>query len=288
MKTTGFYFFMMSIALLMLLSFGSCAFKTISRSKNIEYLPAGVNGAEPERLNIFSPKKHDGLKDVFIFIHGGNWNSGKPSIYNFFGARLARKDIVAVNISYPLSPKATYKEMAFASAAAVKWVKEHIAEYGGNPEKIFISGHSAGGHLAALVSLDNSYFDSLAISNPVKGIILIDAAGLTMYDYLKAENFEQGHTYLNSFTTDPEQWKKASPVNYVHSGMPPMLIYLGGKTYQSIKDGNEKFVQAVKPFAPNTAYYILKGKKHVPMILQFFWSWNPRYKAIIDFMHTTK
>lgn len=274
------------IALVTLLStFSSCAFKTINRSKNVEYLPAGASGNEAQMLNIFSPKKNTVLKDVLIFIHGGNWNSGKPSIYNFFGARLARKEVVAVIIEYPLSPKATYKEMAFATAAAVTWVKQHIAQYGGNPEKIFISGHSAGGHLAALVSLDNSYFDSLATGNPIKGTILIDAAGLTMYDYLHAENFEQGHTYLNTFTNDPVQWKKASPVNFVHRGMPRMLIYQGGKTYPSIKEANEKFVQAVQQYAPSTPYYILKGKKHVPMILQFFWSWNPHYKTIIDFMN---
>lgn len=178
--------------------------------------------------------------------------------------------------------------MAFASATAVKWVKENIKQYGGNPEKIFISGHSAGGHLAALISLDNQYFDSLGIVNPIKGTILIDAAGLDMYNYLKEENFEEGHTYFSTFTKDASIWKKATPIYYLHQAMPPMLIYQGEKTYPSIKKANEKFINALRAFAPNTDYQILKGKKHIPMILQFFWSWNPRYKQIIQFMQNSK
>lgn len=225
---------------------------------------------------------------MLIFIHGGNWNSGNRKLYSFFGARLARKDMVAVIIDYPLSPKATYSEMAIASASAVKWVKENIATYGGNPERIFISGHSAGGHLAALVSLNNEYFDSLLMANPIKGTIFIDAAGLDMYDYLREEDFEATHTYLKTFTSDPATWKKATPLYYLHKGMPPMLIYQGGKTYPSIKAANEKFISALRPFAPGTGYHILKGKKHIPMILQFFWSWNPRYKEIAGFMQQTR
>ncbi len=272
-------------ALLLLSVLGSCVFKSINRSKNVVYLQPSATVTKPQKLNIFAPTKNKELKDVLIFVHGGNWNTGNRSLYSFLGARLARKNIVGVIISYPLSPAATYKEMAYATTSAVSWVKENIAAFGGNPNRIFISGHSAGGHLAALTSLNDAYFDSLGISNPIKGTILIDAAGLTMYDYLTEENFEPGHTYLQTFTNDPEQWKKASPVNFIHKGMPPMLVYQGGKTYESIKQANEKFVSKVNQVAPGTPYHILKGKKHVPMIFQFFWSWNPRYKQMIDFMH---
>ena len=199
---------------------------------------------------------------------------------------MARKGIVTVIIDYPLSPKATYKEMAFVSASSVKWVKENIAAYGGDPEKIFISGHSAGGHLAALVSLDSEFFDSLGIANPIKGAILIDAAGLDMYTYLKQEGFDEDHTYLKTFTTDPAAWKKASPVYYLKERMPSFLVYQGERTYASIKDANEIFMSKLLPLFPSTTYQIIKGKKHVAMITQFFNTRNPRYKEIIKFMES--
>ncbi|MEO8772217.1 MAG: alpha/beta hydrolase [Ferruginibacter sp.] len=270
-------------------AFTSCAFKSIKRTKGIEYLKADPStNTDQQKLNVFAPRKRKSKKDVLIFIHGGNWNSGKRSLYNFLGSRMARKGIVTVVIDYPLSPKATYKEMAFASAAAVKWVKENIAKYGGDTNRIFISGHSAGGHLSALISLDNEYFDSLGITNPIKGTILIDAAALDMFTYLKETGLEEDDTYLKTFTKDPAEWKKASPVYYLHAGMPAFLICQGGKTYPSIKEANEIFLKKLLPLAPNTEHYIIKGKKHVAMITQFFKTWNPRYYEITKFMKNVK
>ena len=63
-----------------------------------------------------------------------------------------------------------------------------------------------------------------------------------------------------------------------------MLIYRGGKTYPSILKSNEKFIQALQPYAPETPYHIQKSKKHIPMITQFFNPWNGRYEEILAFM----
>jgi acetyl esterase/lipase len=219
-----------------------------------------------------------------MFIHGGNWNSGKKSLYNFLGRRMARKDVVVVIIDYPLSPQVTYNGMATAVSRAVRWIKQNIEKYGGNPEKIFVSGHSAGGHLAALVAVRKEYMDSLGYPNAIKGAILIDAAGLNMYGYLQEEKLPPDHTYFKTFTTDPDAWKAASPLYHLHAGMPPMLIYVGEETRSSIIDSNEKFILALKEFVPEPNFKILKGKKHVPMITQFFNSRNPHYKEIIEFM----
>jgi acetyl esterase/lipase len=235
-------------------------------------------------LSVFAPGKRADLYEVLIFIHGGSWNSGKKSLYNFFGSRMARKNVVVVTIDYPLSPKANYHQMAVAVAKAVEWVKKNIETFGGNPKKIFISGHSAGGHLAALVTLRNQYFDSLGMSSPIKGIILIDAAGLDMFGYLQEEKFPEDHSYFKTFTKNPTSWKDASPLYHLHHHMPPMLIYRGEKTYPSILRSHQKFIIALKEYAPDTEYHVLKGKKHVPMITQFFKPWNPRYKEIIMFM----
>ena len=269
--------------------FNSCAFKSVYRSKDITYLLADNIASKPaQTLNVFAPKKSADLKNVLIFVYGGSWNSGKKELYSFFGNRWARKDVVTVIVDYPKSPKAGYDEMAIDIAKAVKWVKENIKNYGGNPDKIFISGHSAGGHLAALVAIKKEYFERVGIANPLKGIILIDAAGLDMYGYLKGENFEPGNSYLNTFSNDPKVWKEASPMYFLHTKMPPMLIYRGSKTYPSIEESNEKFVTALKVFVPQPNYTILSGKKHVPMITQFFNTGNDRYKEMKALMKGSK
>ena len=133
------------IACLILISTSSCAFKRIHREKNIIYMKTDSTRSIPSQmLTVFSPKKPVD-KNVLIFIHGGSWRSGNKNLYSFFGSRMARKGVVTVIINYPLSPVGDFNDMAYASATSVKWVYENIDRFGGDRNKIFISGHSAGG-----------------------------------------------------------------------------------------------------------------------------------------------
>lgn len=274
---------------ILMFAMASCSFKRVIRSKNITYLTAdSTNKKSEQQLNVFTPYKHKALKDVFIFIYGGTWNSGKKEMYSFLGNRMARKNVVSVIIDYPKSPAANYDEMAIDAAKAVKWVKENIQEYGGDPDRIFISGHSAGGHLASLITVREDYFEKIGISTPIKGAILIDAAGLDMYSFLKKENYPADNTFIQTFTNDTTNWKTASPLLNLHKGMPPMLIYVGGKTYPDLRSSNEKLLADLKNLDYDPGYYLLKNKKHKPMIKQFIYSGSHRYKEIIEFMGTTK
>lgn len=261
----------------MLLSTAGCAFRSVHRARHIVY-------NSRQELNVFAPSKNKIPEPVFIFVHGGSWNKGNKKLYSFFGSRMARKGVVMVIPDYPKSPAAGYNEMAEAIAAAVKWTKENITAWGGDSNRIFISGHSAGGHLAALVSIKQDYFANLQMTNPVKGIVLIDAAGLDMYRYLQEEHFAETESYIQTFSNDPATWKQASPIYHLHQGMPPMLIYQGGKTYPSISISNERFTDSLKKYDVPFSYHILPGKKHVPMITQFFNPYNKRYKEILAFM----
>ena len=243
-----------------------------------------VTGTGPQQLNVFAPRTTTEPTNVFIFIHGGSWHLGRKELYSFFGKRLARQGITAVLIDYPLSPAAQYNEMATSAARAVQWTQQHIGEYGGDPNKIFVSGHSAGGHLAALITVRDAYFDTLNLTNPIRGAILIDAAGLDMYGYLKEHENDEDRKYLATFTKNPANWKEATPLFYLQAEMPPLLIYQGERTYPSISKSTKKFVQALKEYVPEPNYYVLKRKKHIPMITQFIFPWNRRYREIIRFM----
>lgn len=270
---------------LFLLASFSCSFKSVQRSKGITYMEKGFLENLPEKqLNVFAPKKADGSSPVLLFIHGGSWNSGNKDIYNFLGSRLARKGIVAVIIDYPLSPDNQVHDMAKASAQAVRWTNENIKTYGGDPEKIFVSGHSAGGHLASLISVRDEYFDTLGVENPIRGTVLIDAAGLDMYWFLKEMNYPPGSEYLQAFTDDPQVWKATSPIYYLDEKDPPMLILMGGKTLPGIEKTTERFLEEYKKIVPEPNFHLQKGKKHKPMIVQFLYSPNQVYKWIGEFM----
>jgi acetyl esterase/lipase len=286
MKIIRNNYFLIMLSALSLLGLSSCR---ITRHKNITYLPENTSTKVDEmKLDIFAPKDVTAKKDVFIFVHGGGWSNGNKSLYKFFGKRLARKDVVAVIINYPLSPAADWNGMAVATARAVKWVKQNIDQYGGDPSRIFISGHSAGGHLAALISVKDEYFNELGMKEPIKGVILIDAAGLDMYNYLKTQDAKGDKHYQGAFSSDPANWKKASPIYFLHEGVPPMLIYTGQKTYPNIKESNQRFVTELGKYSPNLRYKEVKKKRHIPMIFQFYNSRNKLYKEIIYFMKEQK
>lgn len=257
-----------------------CSVHRISSFKHITY-----NNESKMGLDVYKPKKLKGSKEVLVFIHGGNWNSGNKNMYRFFGKGMARKGIVSVVIDYRLSPFSTYDVMAMDAAKAVKWVKENIATYGGDSSKIFVSGHSAGGHLAALIATDETYFNALKINNPIHGVVLIDAFGLDMYKYLTISRAPKDAMYLPVFSKDPATWKKGSPANYLHQGMPPFLIFLGERTHHSIIFGSYDFLGSIRKFQPDAQLIVVKKKKHIPMIVQFINPYNKAYKQILEFIH---
>lgn len=259
--------------------FTGCKAKKYS---DVSYLPKNEFKSETPKLNIFTPRKTDTTAlPVLIFVHGGNWNSGNKETYGFFGRNFAKKGVICVIPDYTLSPKTDYETMTEQIAASIKWTQENIAKYHGDPHKIFLTGHSAGGHLIALAVTNPKY---KVAPEEISGMILNDAAGLDMYSYLQKNPPTATDDYLATWSADPEKWKEASPIYYVDEKTPPMMIYMGKKSYPSIITGNQHFLKALHAYQPNVKPIKL-NKKHIPMILQYFWPWSKRYSEIIGFIN---
>lgn len=259
--------------------FTSCAAK---KYKDLSYIDkANPKIAVSPKLNVFTPRKKSKEKlPVLIFMYGGNWNSGSKDTYGFFGRNFAKKDVITVIPDYTLSPKANYDTMAQQTAQAIVWTKAHIAEFNGDPERIYLTGHSAGGHLAALAAMNPKY--GIDPDN-ISGIILNDAAGLDMYNYLQTYPPTADDNYLTTWTNNPKNWKDASPIYFINETIPPIMTYIGAKTYPFIKSSNLKFTEKLQAFQPNTQLIILP-KKHNSMIFQYFFPWSKRFGEIKRFM----
>lgn len=274
------------LSLFILATSSSCAFKSITRTKNLIYLESSSELPE-KQLNIFAPKKAE-KAPVLIFIHGGSWNSGRKEIYDFMGSRLARRGVVTVIIDYPLAPAYQLPVMEKASATAIKWVKENIANYGGDPEQIYVSGHSAGGHLAALVAIKKEPWQELGMSNPLKGAILNDPAGLDWYWFLteRKEKYNAEDNY-DAFTSNPETWKTYSPIYELDGTEIPLLILEGERTYPGIRLTIDRFRKEAEAKGTRLTYSFYPKTKHIPMITQFFFTWSKGYKDVLGFMGLT-
>ncbi|HXH99153.1 MAG TPA: alpha/beta hydrolase [Sphingobacteriaceae bacterium] len=259
------------------------SFAGIIREKNISY----VNPATHHKnlLDVYHDKNTTSSKDVIVFIHGGAWNSGKKDTYFWLGKNFVRKNAVAVIINYGLAPDNQYEQMAGDCAAAVKWVKNNIKKYGGNPERIFVMGHSAGGHLASLIDLDPRFFAKQGIKNPIKGVILNDAFGLDMFEYLtKTEQDHYYRSFVKTFSPDQEVWKKASPLTYVSNIKNPYLIFAGGRTYPAIQIQSKRLADTLTATKHHVKYYKVGKKKHIGMITQMILGSNRLYRQIFEFM----
>ncbi len=266
-----------------LLFITTLCFSKVKKEKDIAYADNG----NANLLDVYHQKNIKSPQDVIVFIHGGSWRSGKKDTYWFLARAFARKGKVAVVINYPLSPEAEYQEMALDCAKAMIWVKQNIAKYGGNPDRIFVMGHSAGGHLAALIDADKTYFGKLGHPNPIKGVILNDPFGLDIHQYLKLQintddEFVPG--FLKVFTDNPQEWLKASPYNKIANINNPYLMFTGEKTYKSIKMQTPAFRDEMLKQGQYASLEVIKGKKHIGMITQMIFGCNQLYDKIIDFI----
>jgi hypothetical protein len=123
----------------------------------------------------------------------------------------------------------------------------------------------------------------LKIKNPIKGAILIDAAGIDMFEFLKSEKLAPGTSYLRAFTNDPAVWKSHSPLYFLDNEDPKMLILLGGKTYRGITVSTQRFIKKATNLSIKQNFHLQKNKRHIPMMTQFFWPWSKTYRWIDEF-----
>jgi len=191
-------------------------------------------------------------------VHGGGWKRGDRNymfdVYNNLGRSLANKGFVAVLPSYRLSTAidggVKHPDHARDVAHSLKWVQDTISQYGGNPDRVFLSGHSAGGHLVTLLALDLSYFTYVGIQHPktfIKGVISISG----VYDLVANNNFMARMMYIqDSFGTDTEILKSASPLTYVRKDGPPILLMNAEKDLGLDVD-SEKLMLSLKALADN-------------------------------------
>ena len=185
-------------------------FQHLSRSANLVYEAQGR-----QRLDVYAPPAATAAP-VILFLHGGGWNSGSKDEYRFIGATFAKQGWVTVVPDYRLYPKVRFPAFVEDAAAALAWTRAHAAEHGGDPERIFLVGHSAGAHIAMMLALDRTF---LAAQPPwLKGVIGLAGP----YDFLPFTR-----PYMNDVFGPPERFASSQPINFARADAPPLLLIHG-------------------------------------------------------------
>jgi acetyl esterase/lipase len=180
--------------------------------KNITYAEGKEEDASKHKLDVYKPKGKE-RAPVFLFIHGGAWVSGDRGQYPPLGNRYASEGILTVVPSYRLAPKNPFPAQIDDVAAAFAWVVKNIEQQGGDPSRIYVGGHSAGGHLTALLALDPKHLEKHGLTpSSIKGAICLSG----VYDVADVKE--------KVFGTDKEFRKAASPMTHIREQGPPFLI----------------------------------------------------------------
>jgi acetyl esterase/lipase len=174
---------------------------------------AGASGAAAGAARSQAPRP------MIVFWNGGRWSFGDKKDYRFVGAALAGLGLVAVVANYRDYPQVKMPGFMDDAARAAQWAYAHAAEFNADPERFYVMGHSAGAHLAALVTLDERYFAALGAPVPrIAGVIGLSGP----YDFLPLEEAD-----LQDMFGPPALYPQSQPINYVRPGAPPFLLVVG-------------------------------------------------------------
>jgi acetyl esterase/lipase len=179
---------------------------------------AGVAyGNDPRnKLDVYTPVDHPAHAPVVVFFYGGSWNSGSRMDYDFVGEALASRGVVVVVADYRLYPQVRYPAFLEDSARAVAWAHEHAQDYGGDPGRLYVMGHSSGAYNAAMVALDPTLLAAVGL----KPSIISGWIGLAgPYDFLPVDVEAVKPVFF--FPHSPPE---SQPINHVSRDSPPALL----------------------------------------------------------------
>ncbi len=230
------------IALLLLLSAVEAP-DSVRVVKDVDYVDGQEYKNGKDRLDLYIPES---AKDVpvVVFFHGGGLRQGDKSECEHVGRALAGQGVGAVITNYRLSPDVAHPAHAEDGARSIAWVRHHIKEYGGDPDRIFLSGHSAGAYLVSLLSTDSRYLKAQGLSTKsLAGVVPI--SGFFWVEKVAPDRPK------DTWGADPKLWPDTSPAKYVSADAPPtLLLYADGddpwRREQNVEMGKAMKAEAIE------------------------------------------
>jgi arylformamidase len=200
-------------------------------SRNIPY---AVPANERQMLDVYAPENAKNLPVVF-WIHGGGWQVGDKTSVQAKPKAFVDKGYVFVSTNYRFLPNVDMETIVRDIAKSIHWVHDHIAEYGGDPKRLLVMGHSAGAQLAALICTDDRYLKAEGLSLAIiKGCVPVDGDTYDvplMIETSAARRKALGQPdpkfgHFEKFGSDPVKHRDFSAVNHVarEKGIPPFLL----------------------------------------------------------------
>ncbi|MBS9721906.1 alpha/beta hydrolase [Tianweitania sp. BSSL-BM11] len=223
-------------------------------------------GSDPrQKLDVYAPTNEaaTGKRDVVVFVYGGSWDNGSRSNYSFAGRAFASKGFVTVIGDYRLVPDHPYPDFVQDTASVVAWAHRNAARFGGDPNRIFLVGHSAGAYNAAMVAFAPNFLQADGVSpDVVKGF-----AGLAgPYDFLPldvdASIAAFGHL-------SPDDLRLSQPINRIASDTyaPPAFLATGADDTTVRPRNTEQLAEVLRAHGHSVQTKIYPDLGHAGLVL---------------------
>lgn len=252
------------VAAFLLISIDGFGRQAALRQNNVFYYPdsgsvTDVYMKSQCRLDVYYPKNVKNFATI-VWFHGGGITGGGKEIPK----ELMDKGVAIIGVGYRLSPKVHAPAYIEDAAAAVAWVFLHIAQYGGNDKLIFVSGHSAGGYLGTMITLDKQYLNKYKIdANRIAGLIPFSGQAITHFTVRQEQGIKDIQPTIDKY----------APLYHVRADAPPMLLITGDREKELLGRYEENaYLNRMMKLAGHklTRLYELQGYDHGGMALPAF------------------
>ncbi|KAJ0257818.1 isoprenylcysteine alpha-carbonyl methylesterase ICMEL1 [Hirschfeldia incana] len=242
-----------------------------------------VYGDQPRnRLDLYLPKNSNGPKPVVAFVTGGAWIIGYKAWGSLLGQQLSERDIIVACIDYRNFPQGSISDMVKDASSGISFICNHIAEYGGDPNRIYLMGQSAGAHIAACAIVDqvvkesgegdsvswsssqiNAYFGLSGGYNLLSLVDHFHSRGLYRSIFL---SIMEGEESLKQFS--PELVVQDPNLRHIVARLPPIILFHGTADYSIPSDASKCFAETLQRLGGKAEVILYEGKTHTDLFLQ--------------------
>ena len=233
-------------------------------------------GAVPRQtLDIWAPRRSDDQPlPVVIFFYGGGWSDGAAADYGFAGAAFAANGFIAVVPDYRLVPSVRFPAFVEDGALAVKWVRDNIGRYGGDPGRVTIARHSAGAYIGAMLTLDQRYLRNAGVDpRIVRGAALLSGP----YDFHPFTE-ARGANAFGAWARPAE----TQPISFARADAPPMLLVHGTADRVVMPHNSKRLAERLKQLGAPVTLRLYAGVNHTDTVASLAGAFRRRAPALAD------
>ena len=213
-----------------------------------------------QRLDVYQPRERRAHAPVVVFLYGGRWQTGSKDDYRALGDALNRRGWVVVVPDYRLAPAARFPDWVEDGARSVAWTRAHVGAFGGDTSRLFVVGHSAGAHTAALLALDAHYLRDAGVPDgAVRGFVSL--AGPVDTTWTDPD--------VQALMGPREGWPATYPATFIDATDPPLLLLHGGADETVRPDNATDLAARIVARGGCARAHVYPGIGHVKLVVAF-------------------